>query len=194
MQHLLAHGIRVQVKTPVMTLNGAAAKEVHQMAAMMNMPCQYDLTITPKTDGATGPLQYQLQRQQIVDVLRQAPFDEVFAGPFDGAGPQPCAAGRHYCAVGPTGDVMPCIMMPTVLGNIRDNAFADIWRTTPLLDQLRGLTFESLTTCRSCDVKGACSRCPGLAMQRGQGVDGCDLAAREVAKAKVAARRLPVIQ
>lgn len=193
-ERLIAAGLRVLIKTPVMTLNGIAAREVHAMAQMMNMPCQYDMTITAKTDGSTGPLALQLQKKELVKVLSQQPFDEIFPGPYDGEGPQPCAAGRHYCAVGPTGDVSPCIMMPATLGNVRRTSFAELWRNSPLLAQLRAIQFEDLTACRSCEVKGACSRCPGQAMHRGQGPEGCDLQAKEVAKAKVAARHLRVVQ
>jgi radical SAM protein with 4Fe4S-binding SPASM domain len=193
-ERMLAAGLRVVLKTPLMTLNGDAARDVHQMAAMMHMPCNYDFSISSKTDGSTGPLALQLAKKQMIEILAKQPFDELFAAPYDGPGPGPCAAGKHYCAIGPTGDVMPCIMMPARLGNVRERAFAGIWSDAPFLAELRALSFDSLTTCRSCDVKGACQRCPGQAMHLGQGAAGCDLTSREVAKAKVAARRLRVLQ
>lgn len=192
-ERMLAAGLHVKLKTPMMTLNGAAAAGVHELATLRNMPCQYDMTITPKTDGGTGPLALQLQRNELVEILQRQPFAEVF-GLVDGPGPQPCAAGRHYCAIGPTGEVLPCIMMHAPLGNIRRQKFADIWRDAPMLAELRALTVQSLHACGTCEVKGACTRCPGLARSRGQGIDGCDLSAREVAKARVAAARLRVIQ
>lgn len=192
-ERLRAHGLHVAIKTPLLSLNGAAARGVHAMAAAADMPCRFDMTMTPKNNGDPGPLALQLARRQMVELLSEPPFSTMYAGPLDGPGPSPCNAGRAYCAIGPTGDVMPCIMMPAVVGNVRQRPFAEIWRSDPFLGRLRALDFEDLKACRSCDVKGACGRCPGLAMHRGQGLDGCDLSAKEVAKARVAAR-LRVIQ
>ena len=187
-ERLRREGIYVALKTPLLTLNGAAARGVHAMAAAAHLPCRYDMTMTPKNNGDPGPLALQLAHGQMVELLSRPPFSEVFNEPFDGPGPGPCNAGRAYCAIGPTGDVMPCIMMPAAVGNVRQRPFAEIWQTDPLLERLRALTFDDLKSCRSCEVKGACGRCPGLALHRGQDLDGCDLSAKQVAKARVAAR------
>jgi radical SAM protein with 4Fe4S-binding SPASM domain len=85
-------------------------------------------------------------------------------------------------------------MMPVPVGNIRERSFDDIWFRSEFLEEVRSVTFESLTTCRSCEVKASCDRCTGLAVMRHQGVNGCDLSAKQVAKARVAAHRLRVIQ
>jgi radical SAM protein with 4Fe4S-binding SPASM domain len=192
---LRARGLHVIMKTPLLAQNGAHAHDLHRLAAMQNMPCNFDLVITPKNNGDPGPMALALHRQKMVEMMSQAPFDEILIpGDGTGPGPEPCNAGRGYCAVGPTGDVMPCIMMPVVLGNLRARRFEELWGDDPFLGKLRALSPDDLTTCRSCDVKGSCSRCPGVAMQRGQDVTGCDLSAKQVAKARVEARtRLRVI-
>ena len=188
-QRLRARGIHVIMKTPLLTLNGALAKDLQQMAMMQNMPCNFDLAITPKNNGDPGPLALQLHQKAMVDMMTNPAFtDELVPGDGQGAGPEPCNAGRGYCAVGPTGDLMPCIMMPVVVGNLRKHRFRDLWDHDPFLARLRALEFADLHTCRTCDVKGSCSRCPGVAMQRGQDLDGCDLSAKQVAKARVTAR------
>ena len=80
-------------------------------------------------------------------------------------------------------------MMPVTIGNLRERSFAEIWSGSPILNEVRAVTFESLTTCRSCDVKSGCSRCTGLAMLRGQGVNGCDISAKaRWPRARMAAR------
>jgi radical SAM protein with 4Fe4S-binding SPASM domain len=194
-EQLREHGLQVVVKTPVMTLNGAAAREVHDLALRHHMPCSFDFSLSGKNDGDDSPLAYQLRKREMVDILQQSPFREIFDGPLEGPGPDPCSAGKAYCAVGPTGDVMPCILMPmTVLGNVRHRSFTDIWRSAPGWQPLREITSDDLHTCHSCDVKAACTRCPGLAMHRGQGLDGCDLTGKEVASAKIAAVRLRVVK
>jgi radical SAM protein with 4Fe4S-binding SPASM domain len=194
-ERLRARGIWVVMKTPLLTDNGRAAHDMHRMAQLMSMPCNFDITITPKNDGAMGPLALQLQQPALVELMTKGPLAELLAPEPSGPGPAPCNAGRSYAGISPVGDVVPCLMMPVAVGNLRERSFDQIWYARDgLLDEVRAVTFESLTTCRSCDVKQACTRCAGQAMLRGQGVDGCDISAKTVAKARVAAHRLKVIQ
>jgi radical SAM protein with 4Fe4S-binding SPASM domain len=195
-QKLRARGIHVVMKTPLLTLNGQLAKDLQLMAMMQNMPCNFDLAVQPKNNRDMGPLALAMHHEAMVNLMMEPSLTDILVpGPGTGPGPEPCNAGRNYCAVGPTGDLMPCIMMPTVVGNLRTQAFSDLWQRAPFFERLRAIESEDLATCRSCDLKGSCSRCPGNAMQRGQDVDGCDLSAKQVAKARIAARtRLHVIQ
>jgi radical SAM protein with 4Fe4S-binding SPASM domain len=194
-ERLRARGLHVILKTPMLTLNGEMAKDLHRYATLHEMPCNFDLTITPKNNGDPGPMALALHHKTMVDLMSAPPFDQIFLeNDGSGPGPEPCNAGRGYCAIGPTGDLSPCIMMPVVVGNLRQRRFDELWRGDPFLGKLRALTFDDLATCRSCDVKGSCSRCPGIAMQRGQDVAGCDLSGKQVARARVEARkRLHVI-
>ncbi len=190
---LRAHGLKVFLKTVVLTTNVEGARDVHELARLRDMPCNYELAISARTDGNTSPLDLHVNRDRLVELLQQKPFDDLFAV-SEHPGPSPCSAGKRYAAIGPTGNVMGCIMMPAPVGNVRERSFNEIWTTAPFFSELRALQFEDLHQCRSCDVKAACSRCPGSAMTRGQGPDGCDLTAKEVARARVAAHRLRVIQ
>jgi radical SAM protein with 4Fe4S-binding SPASM domain len=193
-ERLRAHGLHVVLKTPLLTYNGRVAEDVHRLAQRMGAPCNFDVTITPKNDGSLSPLELQLQQPALVKLMSEGPLAEVLNPPHVGNGPGPCNAGRSYCGISPTGDVVPCLMMPVAIGNLRQRRFADIWSGGPILDEVRGVTFESLQACRDCDVKAACTRCTGQAMLRGQGVNGCDIQAKQVARARVAAHRLRVIQ
>jgi len=69
-----------------------------------------------------------------------------------------CGAGRMYCAVQPNGTVTPCVFIPIPVGNIREKRFVDIWRDSPLIQQLQGR--EHLKgTCGSCEFKTICGGC-----------------------------------
>ena len=48
-----------------------------------------------------------------------------------------CPAGKYYCRITPTADVTPCPYMPVSVGNLRETAFDDLWRTAPAFDALR---------------------------------------------------------
>jgi radical SAM protein with 4Fe4S-binding SPASM domain len=195
-ERLRARGVHVQIKSPLMTPNADGARDLHAFARAHHLPCSFDATITPRNDGARGPLGLALAHDRMVELLSTPPLTELNQWSPDSPGPDFCAAGRSYCAIGPTGDVLPCIAMPqpqAAVGNVRRQVFGEIWRTAPLLERLRALTFQDLRACGTCDVKAACSRCPGVAMHYGQGLDGCDPIGKQVARAKTAAR-LRVIQ
>ena len=60
-----------------------------------------------------------------------------------------CMAGTQYCRITPQGDVTPCPYMTVVAGNVRDQSLAEIWRTSPVLHELRDPKH----------LKGRCGRC-----------------------------------
>lgn len=61
-----------------------------------------------------------------------------------------CQAGIGQGCIGPTGDVSPCVMLPIMVGNVRESSFADVWQNAPLINSLK----------RRSELKGACSSCP----------------------------------
>ena len=69
-----------------------------------------------------------------------------------------CGAGREYCAIQPNGDVTPCVFMPIVVGNLRRQHFAEIWRSSEVLEKLRDRR-NLKGGCASCDYKYVCGGC-----------------------------------
>ena len=78
-----------------------------------------------------------------------------------------CGAGRNQMAVGPDGRVQPCLLWPLTAGNIRHTPVKDIWRDSPHMQAVRGLTFETLEKCPTCDLRESCNRCTALAVLDG---------------------------
>ena len=58
-------------------------------------------------------------------------------------------AGTQYCRIAPEGDVTPCPYMTVVAGNLREQSFGEIWRDSPVLQDLRDPK----------RLKGRCGRC-----------------------------------
>ncbi|HWP49367.1 MAG TPA: radical SAM protein [Candidatus Limnocylindrales bacterium] len=69
-----------------------------------------------------------------------------------------CPAATHYAQITPTGEVTPCPYMSIPLGNVRKKSFAEIWHTSPLLNQLRDRKLLQ-GRCGSCEFKVVCSGC-----------------------------------
>jgi radical SAM protein with 4Fe4S-binding SPASM domain len=60
-----------------------------------------------------------------------------------------CAAGTRYITILPNGDVIPCMVLQPVLGNVREQSIKDIWYNSPILKTLRNRD----------NLKGKCGRC-----------------------------------
>jgi radical SAM protein with 4Fe4S-binding SPASM domain len=69
-----------------------------------------------------------------------------------------CGAGRCYCAIEPNGDVLPCVFMPIKAGNIRETPFVEIWRNSPILNDLRDRS-KLKGHCAVCEYRYACGGC-----------------------------------
>lgn len=71
--------------------------------------------------------------------------------------PSACLAGTHYARVMPNGDVTPCPYLPTVVGNVRERPFSEIWASAPLLAALRSPALRG--RCGSCEFASLCGGC-----------------------------------
>jgi radical SAM protein with 4Fe4S-binding SPASM domain len=68
-----------------------------------------------------------------------------------------CGAGRLYCGMEPNGDIEPCVFIPIKVGNIREQSLIDVWRNSPILNQIRSRdVFEG---CGECKYKYICGGC-----------------------------------
>ena len=69
-----------------------------------------------------------------------------------------CGAGRIYAAIQPNGDVVPCVFLPVVVGNLRKQSFWDIWTKSPLFNDLRDRN-KLKGFCGQCPYKNVCGGC-----------------------------------
>lgn len=76
-----------------------------------------------------------------------------------------CQAGVGQGCVTANGTVLPCVLLPIAVGNVRDRSFADIWRQSPViraLQERQGLE----GACGTCAVKSRCAGCRAVAFAR----------------------------
>ena len=69
-----------------------------------------------------------------------------------------CGCATENFAVAATGAVYPCISVPWTAGNIHETSLSDIWKTSPVFNEIRGLKPDHFETCYSCPVKKTCFR------------------------------------
>jgi radical SAM protein with 4Fe4S-binding SPASM domain len=83
--------------------------------------------------------------QYWVDVERKVPEEEV----LDKFTRSCCAAGTRYITILPNGDIIPCMILQVVLGNVKTDSLEDVWYDSPILEELRNRD----------NLKGKCGRC-----------------------------------
>jgi len=83
--------------------------------------------------------------------------------PYYGRG---CAAGmpQGYLTILPNGDVIPCMLLQTKLGNVREESIFKIWDESPTLIKLRNRDLLQ-GTCGQCTYKDRCAGCRGRAYE-----------------------------
>ncbi len=86
-----------------------------------------------------------LVRSKCAPQFKQIAYERGLGGLESGG----CMAGTQYCRITPQGDVTPCPYMTVVAGNVRNQSFGEVWRTSPVLQELRDLK----------QLKGRCGRC-----------------------------------
>lgn len=69
-----------------------------------------------------------------------------------------CMAGTEYARITPGGDVTPCPYMTKVAGNVREQSFTEIWKTSTVFRELRDTSMLK-GRCGSCEFKELCGGC-----------------------------------
>jgi len=73
-----------------------------------------------------------------------------------------CHAGNMYFSLRPNGDIYPCTFLPIKVGNIREQSLTEIWRNSPVLNNLRQRqTLKG--KCGECEYRESCGGCRGRA-------------------------------
>jgi radical SAM protein with 4Fe4S-binding SPASM domain len=174
---LRAQGVRVSFANVLMQHNADDYPEVQALAARLGAGYTVDPTITPMMDGNRAILDLNIAPEELRQLFRDSTlvgnveeFCAPPAGPLaqaDALDTLPCSAGHTACYISPYGDVLPCVQFPLLSGNVRTTPFLEIWRHSPQLEEVRGITMADLHGCAACTHGSSCSRCPGLAHMEG---------------------------
>lgn len=172
---LRAHGLHVIIANVLMSKNVHDQAEVRALALELGAQYTVDPTITPMMDGDRSILSLNVDEGALREVFRNEALVgnvEEFCAPPQGADEEalnslPCSAGHTACYVSPYGDVYPCVQFPLPSGNVRRTRFADIWRDSPQLNEVRSIALRDLPSCSKCAHGTSCTRCPGLAYMEG---------------------------
>jgi radical SAM protein with 4Fe4S-binding SPASM domain len=166
MQSLLQNGVRVNLKTILMTMNSNELSEMEEFAKGLGVRFRFDAAISPCLDGNNEPLRLRVSPEEAIEkemadpetVRKWGEFYEKFKGCSLGTRLYECNAGITAFHIDPFGGLMPCIMTTDLRYDLSGAAFMKGWEETMPLIRERESTGDF--ACRGCEKINLCGYCP----------------------------------
>ncbi len=181
---LRERGVRVILKTPLMTFNYREAAAIVAWGAARGCEVRTSPFVTARKDGDLAPLAFRVPQAELAQEL-----GGPVLGCFDRTGAEApvadaplCAAATRYACITSSGDVMACNILPGADANVRERSFLEVWRESPWLNRVRGLRRKDLTECATCAKFSYCGRCQAQALTEDGELLGPSRHARERAE------------
>jgi radical SAM protein with 4Fe4S-binding SPASM domain len=170
----LAIGLPVNIKSTIMDYTKDDVGDMIDLAESLGATIQVAITVNPKDNGDLSPINLRIKTaEDYKKVLKTAMGKVEFCAGLAGdmisnSHNYICGAGHSMLCIAPDGEVYPCNALRIKLGNVKNQTLKDIWQSSPKLLQWRKATIDDLKECKDCELlkkTGACSFCPGSAMQ-----------------------------
>lgn len=162
-KRLRARGLRVVAKFPLLRENFAERHEMFALAKELGCLLRANVEVNPKDDGDRSVQAHALTGEQLLTWVRETERERKPIKYEDDA--RLCSPGSKAVAIGPHGDVYPCMEIKRSMGNLRRNSFREIWEQSPGLAEVRAYRAGDFTTCKSCSAFGPCKPCLGVSMR-----------------------------
>jgi len=167
-ERLAALGIRVGLKSVMMTLNIAEFSAIEEMARGMGASFRMDPAIFPSLAGDRSPLDLRIPAAQAVAQEFSDPervrdwreFYSRFRGVSSGSSVYSCAAGMSTFHVDPQGVLYPCVMATRHGYLLAGRGFQKRWQED--MPRIRAELIASGASCLDCAWKPVCGYCPGF--------------------------------
>jgi radical SAM protein with 4Fe4S-binding SPASM domain len=155
-------GMRVSTSFCITRGNVDEIPEMIKLAEELGVTYTLDPQLTARYDGTTSSLDHRVDAATL-EALYRGPLREHLGGPACKPDrDMSCSCAQAVVGISATGEVYPCIGAPMPSGNLRDASFGEIWRESPVLNKIRGLTMEDYPTCHSCADRPFCRRSNGV--------------------------------
>lgn len=160
-------GVRLGLKTMVLTINRHELGEMQAFAAGMNVPFRYDGMLWNRLDSAFDPHHYGLTPNEVValdisDAQRRQNWknaaQDATATPVRSERVFTCGAGHYAYHVDAYGRMSVCSMVRNPVYNLRQGTLVEGWDSFPA--QIYAKRSQT-TECQTCRVGAFCTQCPG---------------------------------
>lgn len=160
-------GLKVTVKTVLMTLNLHELQAISDLAEEFGVKHRYDSIIWPRLDGSTTPYRYRLPAEEslAIDLADAERVTERYKSGQKMAGVPvrkgyavSCGAGLRSCHIDCTGAMSTCMMMRNPSYDLLRMPFTEAWEK---LADVRKIKRSRSNACEDCIANDLCSQCAG---------------------------------
>jgi radical SAM protein with 4Fe4S-binding SPASM domain len=179
-RRLIARGVHVTLKTPIMSINVDSLKRLKDVGDALGAHIQFDPKVTAREDGSHEPMKLRVD-----DATLRSFYGSTELGIFENQckrfesgvaerplDSRPCVAGIETIGIDPQGIVTACHTIPIPAGDLRKQSLREIWETSAELARYRHLTWRNIEECNTCDVRAFCQRCHSMAYLEDGKLDG----------------------
>ena len=153
LENMAEAGIKVNLKCPITRLNQDELFGIRAIGDRLGMHVTFDAVITPKDDGDVSHMGLRPDDEFLQKYWGEW-YTELHHGRMpprtnhcaaDGATAN-CGTGRSGFTIDPYGNILPCVAFRRKVANILEiDSFEDVWRTSPVLNEVRDLAVEART-------------------------------------------------
>jgi len=154
------------LKATLLSGNYRELAGMRDVARVLGVPFTATRLVAPAIDGGPAPQQWMVNPAQAAELdALLAPEVHPDTAPGQGGAVLTCAAGTTTCAITPSGEILPCILLRRAVGSIRKRSLYEIWHgdPDPFLERLRRLEPEDVRECHACASRQRCLCFPGIA-------------------------------
>lgn len=163
---LLSAGVRVRLKTILMSVNSSEFHDIERIAREFGVPFRFDAAIFPRMSGDRAPLDLRVPPEDAVEKefsdgerLRQwKKYFESSRQKSPGDRLYNCGAGVTGFHIDPYGGLQPCVMAGHIKYDLAEGGFLSGWKGG--MSGIRQRKAGRLYKCNGCDKVHLCGACP----------------------------------
>lgn len=167
-ERLLDAGVRVGLKTVLLSTNHHELDAMRALADGYGVSFRFDAAISACLDGDRSPLDYRLPPEQAVAIeladetrigQRRKQYEQLRSGPAP-EGLYCCGAGISTFFLDAHGVMFPCLMARSITHDAARDGFSSGWRD--VMPRIRDLAAGGMEDCNRCEARSLCDACPGF--------------------------------
>lgn len=176
-RRLIARGVPVILRCPVMQSNAGEIEALRELAASVGAQVSFDAKILARENADMQPVGLRMNEATLRTFYGESMtdyIDQQWTGydagtqtrrgqPVNPLTTTPCGSGQRGVTVDPQGLVWPCNLLRVPAGDLRQQSFRDVWFGSPELLELRDVTWAKLSECNVCALRPYCQRCHAMA-------------------------------
>ena len=166
-RYLVAAGVDVHIKTPMMSINEDDLDAYVALANSLGVTYSFDPHLMmPDERGDRSPERWSRSPEAHKRVLTDARLNDnrVHAPrPQKPLSATLCGAGEGI-HIEPNGELRPCTMLTLPLGNATEQGVRDSREHGQVWRDLTALRWSNVHGCRECDLRAYCTRCHASAL------------------------------